>query len=67
MTPKFKPYNFSMFSPKRWERFSPQAVYKKEISARIPGISPVDTVCFFVCENDNIYLHIAACILFYVG
>ena len=56
-----------MFNPKRWERFSPQAVYKKQISARIPGISPVDTVRSFVCHDNNIYLHIAACILFCVG
>jgi len=67
VAPKFKPNNFCMFNPKRWERFSPQAVYKKEISARIPDISPVDTVRFFMCENDNMYFHIAACILFCEG
>ena len=46
-----------MFNPRRWERFSPQAVYKKEISARIHGMRAVDTVCFS-CVTTVIYTYI---------
>jgi hypothetical protein len=68
VTPKFKPYNFLCLIQSAGKDFLPRLCTRRKcglilqtVSARIPGIRAVDTVCFFACGYNNIY--IAVCIL----